>query len=139
MSILFDSARLVNSSRPFALGLSARRDCRQPYTAADLQWNAENSPANATGYDVIAPTNADLTAMAWAEALGSELDRWRASSRRRPGSTLDCPSDRPRGPDRLRGPPSSTANPSEIRPMTTETKPRPPASPPRPAPPTSAD
>jgi hypothetical protein len=75
MVTLFDSARPVKSARPFAQGISARRECRMPYTAEDLQWNAENSPANATGFDVIFPTDSDLTAMAWAEALGSELDR----------------------------------------------------------------
>src|SRR4051794_4260802 len=75
MTTLFDSARTVKATRPFARGLSAHRDRRMPFTAADAQWNAENSPANATGYDVDVLSDSDLASMAWAAAMESELDR----------------------------------------------------------------
>ena len=61
MTTLFDSARPVKSARPFALGISARREHRMPYTAADLAWAAQHLNENATGYDVIFPTDSDLT------------------------------------------------------------------------------
>lgn len=51
MTILFDATRPVKPTRPFAQGLSSPR--RATYTAADAQWWAENSPANASGYEVV--------------------------------------------------------------------------------------
>jgi hypothetical protein len=48
-------------NRPFGEGIIPdRRERLMPYTDTDLQWNAETSPANATGYEVIGPTDADF-------------------------------------------------------------------------------
>jgi hypothetical protein len=61
--------------RPFGEGiLPARRTYFVP-SAEDLAWAAYELNKDATDYDVVSPTDSELTAMAWAEALGSELDR----------------------------------------------------------------
>jgi hypothetical protein len=53
MTIVFDSTHTVKPST-FALGLAtARPERRKPYTAADQQWWAENSPTRDFGYEVL--------------------------------------------------------------------------------------
>lgn len=63
MTILFDSTRSAKPAtrKPFAKGLSFS-PVRQPYTGADLDWWAANSPANlaAPDYDQMAGESAAL-------------------------------------------------------------------------------
>ncbi|MDE2106397.1 MAG: hypothetical protein KGL39_54785 [Patescibacteria group bacterium] len=49
--VLFDST-IRSQSKPFAPELRTK-EARKPYTAADLAWWAENSPANQTEYEVL--------------------------------------------------------------------------------------
>jgi hypothetical protein len=63
MTILFDPSKPVRPStaRPFAAGLApAPRERRAPYTAADAQWWAENSPTRNDGYEVLIPAPAPI-------------------------------------------------------------------------------
>lgn len=64
MTILFDATRQVKPAtrQSFGRGILPARRMRFVPSPEDLQWNAENSPNNRDGYDVIdrAPTDAEL-------------------------------------------------------------------------------
>lgn len=65
MTILFTACVPVKPRKPFGVGIARpARERRTPYTAADAQWWAENSPANAVGYEVAGPSDAEIDRMA---------------------------------------------------------------------------
>lgn len=77
MKTLFDSTRRVKSRpvRVFGQGISTS-DRRQPYSAADQAWWAANSPANAKGFEVVGPSDAELDRQAGEATFLAACDAW---------------------------------------------------------------
>jgi hypothetical protein len=63
------------SAHPFREDIFSARTARFVPSDEDVAWAAYEFNKDATDFEVVFPTDDDLTAMAWAEALAAELDR----------------------------------------------------------------
>jgi hypothetical protein len=74
MTALFDSARVVKPTRTFGKGILPARGVRFVPSAEDMQWAAYEFNKDATDFDVIGPTDADLDFAAGCALAQARMD-----------------------------------------------------------------